>query len=116
MGPSERTEKDELKNAKTHPDTHYRAKEIEKRINEKFNTVYGEYTDGKTGDEKSDSELFAKKNIEWKQFCYKIYRTQKLHTPNVFAFQNKVAKDQGKSENVTVEISEGEKEPNVEKL
>ena len=116
MGPSQRTELDDLKAMKSHPDTHYRTKELERRINDKFNEIYGAYNSGKTGDENSDLELFAKKNVEWKQFCYRISRTQKLVTPNVFAFQNKVAKDQGKPEPVTVEIKEGEKKLDEKKI
>ena len=115
-----RTEKKEIE--VKHPDTHYRTKEIEKRINDKFNLIYGEYNEQKRPDESKyedknfNLELFSKKNAEWKQFCWKICKTQKLVAPNLFAFQNKVARDQGKPEPVTVEIKQGEIEPNVEKI
>lgn len=103
----------------TSSDQHYKKVELEKRINDKFKEVLGAYNSEKRPDESKyedknfNLELFAKNNGEWKQFCYKICRTQKLVSPNIFAFQNRVAKDQGKAEPVTVEIKQGEKEPNI---
>lgn len=87
-----------------HPDTHYKKQELDKQINERFDKILGEYDKELTGNENADLELFARKNGEWKQFCYKISLRQRLTRPNVFAFQNKI-----RNRSVKVEVNGEEK-------
>lgn len=75
---------------KKHLDTVYREKELTRRIEQKFNELYGQYNTMLVGDESKDDETFKNINTEWKLYCYKMSRLQKLIRVNPFAFQSKI--------------------------